>query len=79
MTWVGKGLCGFLLEGQADAQRPRLQPAAEPKDASSGRTPVSGKMFLPEYGRDVLLSHGNDVFHLNGNDVFSDYGKQFFQ
>ncbi len=27
---------------------------------------VSGKMFLPEYGRDVLLSHGNDVFHLNG-------------
>jgi len=20
--------------------------------------PVSGKMFLPEYGRDVLLSHG---------------------
>ena len=40
---------------------------------------VSGKMFLPEYGRDVLLSHGNDVFHLNGNDVFPDYGKQFFQ
>jgi len=50
------------LDDEKHAFRPHRQGIRDNPQDKAMRPVVSGKMFLPEYGRDVLLSHGNDVF-----------------